>query len=104
MMQVNMIALVHLSKLFLPAMVARGGGKILNVASTAAFEPGPMMAVYYASKAFVFSFSYALADELAGTGVGITPPFPGPTRTEFQTPAGTSRPGRFARKRIMGAS
>ena len=84
MMQVNMVALVHLSKLFLPAMVARGSGKIMNVASTAAFQPGPLMAVYYASKAFVLSFTEAIANELAGTGVTVTALCPGPTRSEFQ--------------------
>jgi uncharacterized protein len=84
MMQVNMVALVQLSKLFLPAMVARGSGKIMNVASTAAFQPGPLMAVYYASKAFVLSFTEAIANELAGTGVTVTALCPGPTQSEFQ--------------------
>ena len=84
MMQVNMVALVHLSKLFLPAMVARGSGKIMNVASTAAFQPGPLMAVYYATKAFVLSFTEAIANELAGTGVTVTALCPGPTHSEFQ--------------------
>jgi len=84
MMQVNMVALVHLSKLFLPTMVARGSGKIMNVASTAAFQPGPLMAVYYASKAFVLSFTEAIANELADTGVTVTALCPGPTQSEFQ--------------------
>jgi short-subunit dehydrogenase len=84
MMQVNMVALVHLTKLFLPAMVARRSGKIMNVASTAAFQPGPLMAVYYASKAFVLSFTEAIANELAGTGVTVTALCPGPTQSEFQ--------------------
>ena len=84
MMQVNMVALVHLSKLFLPAMVARRQGKIMNVASTAAFQPGPLMAVYYATKAFVLSFTEAIANELAGTGVTVTALCPGPTQSEFQ--------------------
>jgi len=84
MMQVNMTALVHLTKLFLPGMLARKSGKIMNVASTAAFQPGPLMAVYYATKAFVLSFSEAIANELAGTGVTVTALCPGPTQSEFQ--------------------
>ncbi len=84
MMRVNMVALVYLSKLFLPAMVARGSGKIMNVASTAAFQPGPLMAGYYATKAFVLSFTEAIANELAGTGVTVTALCPGPTQSEFQ--------------------
>jgi uncharacterized protein len=84
MVQVNVVAPMHLTKLFAPAMVRRGRGRILNVASTAAFQPGPLMAVYYASKAFVLSFSEAIANELAGTGVTATALCPGPTRSEFQ--------------------
>jgi uncharacterized protein len=84
LMQVNMIALTELTHSFLQPMLARRAGRILNVASTAAFQPGPMVSVYYATKAFVFSFSYALADELQGTGVTVTVLCPGMTRTEFQ--------------------
>jgi hypothetical protein len=84
MIQVNVTAVVHLSKLFLPGMVQRGRGRILNVASTAAFQPGPLMAVYYATKAFVLSLSEAVANELAGSGVTVTALCPGPTRSEFQ--------------------
>lgn len=84
MIQLNMTSLTHLTKLFLPEMVKRGQGKILNVASTAAFQPGPLMAVYYASKAYVLSFSEAIARELKGTGVTVTALCPGPTRTGFQ--------------------
>ena len=83
MMQVNMIAVVQLTKLFLPQIRAREG-KILNVASTAAFQPGPFMSVYYASKAFVLHFSEALAEELSGTGVTVTCLCPGPVKTNFQ--------------------
>jgi uncharacterized protein len=84
MLQVNVVALTALTKLFLKGMVERHSGRILNLASTAAFEPGPLMAVYYASKAYVLSFSEALANELRGTGVTATALCPGPTRTGFQ--------------------
>jgi hypothetical protein len=87
MMQLNMIALTHLTKLFLPDMVERGTGRIMNVASTAAFQPGPLMAVYYATKAYVLSFSEAIAEELVGTGVTVTALCPGPTETGFQSRA-----------------
>lgn len=83
MIQVNIAALTHLTKLILPGMVARKRGRILNVASTAAFQPGPLMAVYYASKAYVLSFSEALAEELSGSGVTVTALCPGPTETGF---------------------
>ena len=76
-------------------MLARGAGHILNVSSTAAFQPGPNVNVYYASKAFVFSFSYALADELQGTGVTVTVVCPGMTRTEFQKRAQMREGGRW---------
>ncbi len=88
MMRVNMEALVQLTRLFLPAMLACKQGRILNVASTASFQPGPLMAIYYASKAFVFSFSVALSEELRGTGVTVTTLCPGFTRTEFHERAG----------------
>jgi uncharacterized protein len=84
MLQVNVTALTQLTKLFLRGMVERRYGRILNLASTASFEPGPLMAVYYASKAYVLSFSEALANELRGTGVTVTALAPGPTRTGFQ--------------------
>jgi len=84
MMQVNIMSLVQLTHLFIQPMLARHSGRVMNVASTAAFQPGPLMNVYYASKAFVYSFSYALADELAGTGVTVTALCPGMTPTEFQ--------------------
>ena len=83
MMQVNMVALTHLTKLFLPQIRAREG-KVLNVASTAAFQPGPFMAVYYASKAYVLHFTEALAEELEGSGVTVTCLCPGPVKTNFQ--------------------
>jgi short-subunit dehydrogenase len=84
MIQVNVAALTHLTKLFLPGMLERRNGRILNVASTAAFQPGPLMAVYYATKAYVLSFSEALGNETAGTGVTVTALCPGPTITDFQ--------------------
>ena len=96
MIEVNVASLVHLTHLFVQPMLARREGKILNVASTASFLPGPGMSVYYASKAFVFSFSYALADELAGTGISVTTLCPGPTQTAFQ-----KRAGRFHSKKVM---
>ena len=86
--QVNIVALTQLTKLLLPGMVARKRGRILNVASTAAFQPGPLMAVYYATKAYVLSFSEALAEELRNTGVTVTALCPGPTETGFAAAAG----------------
>lgn len=83
MMQVNIVAATHLTKLFLPQIRARQG-KILNVASTAAFQPGPFMAVYYATKAYLLSLSEALAEELHGTGATVTCLCPGPVKTNFQ--------------------
>ena len=83
MLQVNIVALTHLTKLFLSQIRAREG-KLLNVASTAAFQAGPYMAVYYASKAFVLHFTEALAEELSGTGATVTCLCPGPVETNFQ--------------------
>jgi uncharacterized protein len=88
MLQVNVVALTHLTKLYLKEMLARKKGKILNVASTAAYQPGPWMAVYYATKAYVLSFSEALSNELSETGVTVSALCPGPTRTGFQERAG----------------
>jgi len=84
LMRLNMMALTHLTKLCAAGMVERRSGRILNSASTAAFQPGPLMAVYYASKAYVLSLSEALANELAPFGVGVSVLCPGPTRTGFQ--------------------
>ena len=84
MMRVNMLALTHLTKLFLVDMLARGSGHILNVASTAAYMPGPLMSVYYATKAYVLSFTEGLDSELEGSGVGVTVLCPGPTKTRFK--------------------
>jgi len=87
MIQLNIVALTELTKRFLPQMAARRRGRILNVASTAAFFPGPLMAVYYATKAYVLSFSEAIANELEGTGVTVTALCPGPTASGFQAAA-----------------
>ncbi|MFY9552831.1 MAG: SDR family oxidoreductase [Thermoanaerobaculia bacterium] len=88
MIQVNVTAPTHLTGIFLPGMLERRRGRILNVASTAAFQPGPLMAVYYATKAYMLSFSEALANETHGTGVTVTALCPGPTLTQFQSRAG----------------
>jgi uncharacterized protein len=81
--KVNVMALTELTGLFLPEMVRKRAGGILNVGSVAGFVPGPNLAVYYATKAFVQSFSEALAEELAGTGVSVTVLCPGPTESNF---------------------
>jgi short-subunit dehydrogenase len=88
MLQVNMVTLTHLCRLFMPAMIERGRGAVLNVASMAAFQPGPLMAAYYASKAYVLWLSEALANECKDTGVSVTALCPGPTRTRFEQRAG----------------
>jgi short-subunit dehydrogenase len=87
MMQLNMVALTALTRALVPGMVERGDGRILNVASTAAFMPGPLMAVYYATKAYVLSLGEALHQELKGTGVTVTTLCPGPIATGFQAGA-----------------
>ena len=101
--QLNITALTLLTKLFLAPMFERGSGKIMNVASTAAFQPGPLMAVYYASKAYVLSFSEALANELRGSGVTITCFCPGPTDTNFQKRAQMENSRLFKRVGAMDA-
>jgi short-subunit dehydrogenase len=103
MIQVNVAALVHLTRLFLPKMVERKSGRVLNIGSTAAFVPGPFMATYYASKAFVVSFTEALAHELHGTGVTATVSCPGATATEFATVAGTDKTALFHGAGVAGA-
>jgi short-subunit dehydrogenase len=90
MIQVNLVALTELTRLFVPDMVRRGAGRILNVASTGAFQPGPLMSVYCATKAYVLSFSQALAEELRGSGVTVTCVAPGATVTGFGEIAGVS--------------
>src|ERR1039457_1296283 len=103
MIHLNIRALVQLTHWFLPEMLARKSGRILNVASVAGFVPGPYMATYYASKSFVLSFTEALASELHGTGVSITASCPGPTETEFSAVAGSSKSKLFQRG-VAGAA
>ena len=93
----NCRGLVELCHAVLPAMTARRRGGILNIASTAAFQPGPWMAVDYASKAFVLSFSEALHEEVRGQGVRVAALCPGPTRTEFADVAGMADSPLFQR-------
>jgi short-subunit dehydrogenase len=83
MIQVNVTALTELTRLFLPGMLERNRGGVLNVGSTAGFQPGPMMAVYYATKAYVVSFTEALAEEVAGSALRVSCLAPGPTATGF---------------------
>ena len=90
MFQVNIAALTLLTRLLLPPMIRRGRGRVLNVASTAAYLPGPFMAEYYASKAYVLSLTEALANELQGSGVKATALCPGPTSTGFAERAGVA--------------
>jgi short-subunit dehydrogenase len=103
MLQLNMLSLTELTKLFLPGMVERKSGKILNIASTAAFQAGPHMALYYATKAYVVSFSEALHEELRGSGVSVTAFCPGPTKTEFDQRARMVSSPLFKSPLVMGA-
>lgn len=102
MLQVNVMALVQLTREFLPAMITRRRGRVMNLASTAAFAPGPFMAGYYASKAFVLSFSQAVNAELRGSGVTMTAVCPGPTATNFAKRAGVTDSPLF-RRGVMSA-
>jgi short-subunit dehydrogenase len=87
LLHVNIAALTRLTRLLVPGMVDRGWGRVVNLASNASFQPGPLMAVYYASKAYVLSFSLALSEELRETGVRVTALCPGPTASGFQRAA-----------------
>jgi short-subunit dehydrogenase len=91
MIDLNVRALVELTHVYWDSMLKRGRGGVLNVASTAAFQPGPLMAIYYASKAFVLSFSEALWEEARGTGVHVSCLCPGPTASKFRERAGTGK-------------
>jgi short-subunit dehydrogenase len=98
MIELNVVTLTQLCKLFIPGMVVRKEGKVLNVASVAAFVPGPFMAVYYATKAYVLSFSQAINSELHGTGVSVTVLCPGPTATNFAKTAHAESSKLFKKK------
>jgi uncharacterized protein len=104
LLQVNIVALTHLTRLLLPDMVARKRGRVMNVASTAAFMPGPLMAAYYASKAFVLSFSEALNEELRGSGVTVTALCPGPTTSGFQSRANMQDSRLVKGRQLMSAT
>ncbi|MBW4585279.1 SDR family oxidoreductase [Aetokthonos hydrillicola Thurmond2011] len=104
MLQVNVVCITHLTKLFLRDMVKQGYGKILNVASTAAFQSGPLMAVYFATKAYILSFSEAIANELEGTGVTITALCPGPTSSGFQQTPGMEKSKPASSLRLMDSA
>ena len=103
MVELNVLALTDLTARCVPGMVARGAGRILNVGSTAAFQPGPGMAVYFATKAYVLSFTEALAEELRGTGVTATAFCPGAFRSGFQRVAGTEHHRFYSGTRIPDA-
>jgi short-subunit dehydrogenase len=104
MINLNCGALMELAHAVLPGMIERGAGGILNVASTAAFQPGPGMAVYFATKAFVLSFSEALHDEAKRHGVKVSCLCPGPTRTEFRSVSGFDPKGRLGKLSADAAS
>ncbi len=104
MVELNIGALTQLTRLCLPSMIAQRSGYILNVASTAAFQPGPLMAVYYASKAYVVSFTEAIHNEVKGCGVKICCLCPGPTRTEFVKRAGMTKAKLFEGGNVMSAA
>ncbi len=95
MIQLNIVTLTELTHLILPQMVARKSGKILNTASTAGFMPGPLQSVYFATKAFVVSFSQGIAHELQGKEITVTALCPGPVKTGFESAAGMSGSGLF---------
>jgi uncharacterized protein len=106
MLQVNIVALTELTRLLLPGMVARGRGRVMLVGSTAGFQPGPGMAVYFAAKAYVLSLGEALAEELRGTGVTLTTLCPGPTATNFAQISGSNELPYFnsAMRHVMSAA
>ncbi|HEY6307657.1 MAG TPA: SDR family oxidoreductase [Candidatus Angelobacter sp.] len=103
MIRVNISALTHLTKLALPGMLERKHGRIMNVASTAGFQPGPLMAVYYATKAYVISFSEAIANELKGSGITVTCLCPGATATEFAKRADMEKSRLFKMGKMQSA-
>lgn len=101
MVDLNVRVLVELTHIYLKDMIAKKRGGVLNVASTAAFQPGPLMSIYYASKAFVMSFTEALWEEARGTGVHITCLCPGPTESKFHDRAGTNKTRLFKAAKPM---
>ena len=101
MIEFNIKSLVVLTKLFLKDMVSRNNGTIINVASTAAFQPGPLMSVYYASKSFVLSFTEAIRNEVRDTNVNISVLCPGPTDTEFEKSASLEESSLFTKLKVM---
>jgi len=103
MINLNVTTLTLLTHLFLPDMIKAGYGKILNVASTAAFQPGPTMSVYFATKAYVLSFSEAIAHELSKTGVTVTVLCPGATETGFKDAADLEQSQLFKNKNVATA-
>lgn len=103
MIEVNVTALVKLTHHYGRAMKEKGFGRIMNIASTAGFQPGPFMATYYATKAFVVSFTEALAYELEGSGVTVTCHCPGATKTEFASTAGNDKSRLFQRSGVADA-
>ena len=103
MVQLNVTALTDMTRLFLPSLIQKKYGRIMNVSSTAAFQPGPLMAVYYATKAYVLSFSEAVHNEAQDFGVSVTCLCPGPTLTEFDKRAGVSNTKLFTSGRVMSA-
>ena len=104
LMGVNCITLMYMTHLYANDMVKRGSGRILNIASIAAYLPGPYMPLYYASKAFVYSFSMAVNHELKGTGVTVTTYCPGPTKTSFEKNAKMDGSKMFTFKPIQGGT
>lgn len=103
MISLNVISLTYLTKVFASDMKKQDRGMILNVASTAAFLPGPLMAVYYATKAYVLRFSVAVSQELTGSGVTVTTLCPGPTKTKFAKVANAQKTNIFATKNLPSA-
>ncbi|RDC64715.1 SDR family NAD(P)-dependent oxidoreductase [Adhaeribacter pallidiroseus] len=104
MINLNIMALTHFTKVFTQQMVQRRSGRILNVASTAAFQAGPLMAVYFATKAYVLSFSEAIANELQGTGVTVTALCPGPTESGFLQAAALEESKLFKGKKLASSA
>lgn len=103
MIELNINSLTKLTRLFLPHMVQNKNGKILNIASMGSFQPGPLMAVYYASKAYVLSFSEAISRELKNSGVTVTAVCPGPTKTNFSETANLGMSGLFVNLQVASA-